>query len=120
MHAQALPVSGIILLLVTLLITASCARDARDSASSQHESVNLAVLHSLPEEPVSYDNQVRPLIERRCVVCHGCYDAPCQLKLSSPEGIERGGSKTKVYNGTRFITAEPTRLFIDARSTDEW
>ncbi|HPE31229.1 MAG TPA: hypothetical protein PLV61_08550, partial [Parvularculaceae bacterium] len=21
---------------------------------------------------------IKPVIERRCVVCHGCYDAPCQ------------------------------------------
>ena len=37
-----------------------------------------------------FRNQVQPLLDRRCVVCHACYDAPCQLKLSSPEGIERG------------------------------
>lgn len=54
------------------------------------------------------------------MVCHGCYDAPCQLKLSSPAGIERGGNKNKVYNGSRFITATPTRLGIDAKTTEEW
>ncbi|VAW98726.1 Fatty acid cis/trans isomerase, partial [hydrothermal vent metagenome] len=32
-------------------------------------------------EPVTWENQVKPVLERRCVVCHGCYDAPCQLKL---------------------------------------
>ena len=65
-------------------------------------------------------NEVQPLLEKRCVVCHGCYDAPCQLKLSSPEGIDRGASKAKVYDGTRLLAAEPTRLNIDAHSTREW
>jgi len=37
-----------------------------------------------------YYHQIKPILENRCVVCHGCYDAPCQLKLSSPEGIDRG------------------------------
>lgn len=37
-----------------------------------------------------YLHTVKPILESRCVVCHGCYDAPCQLKLSSPEGIDRG------------------------------
>lgn len=68
----------------------------------------------------SYINDIQPLIDKRCVVCHGCYDAPCQLKLSSPDGIERGASKDLVYNGTRMLDSEPTRLGIDAMNTDEW
>ena len=31
-----------------------------------------------------YHTQIKPILENRCVVCHGCYDAPCQLLLSSP------------------------------------
>jgi len=58
--------------------------------------------------------------EKRCVVCHGCYDAPCQLKLSSPEGIDRGSSAAKVYDGGRLFSVDPTRLFIDAKSSHEW
>jgi len=54
------------------------------------------------------------------VVCHGCYDAPCQLKLSSWEGLARGANKKKVYDGERIFAAEPTRLFIDAHTTEEW
>lgn len=68
----------------------------------------------------NYLNDIQPLIDKRCVVCHGCYDAPCQLKLSSPEGIERGASKDLVYNGTRMLGSEPTRLGIDATTTSEW
>ena len=67
-----------------------------------------------------YINDVKPIIENRCVVCHGCYDAPCQLKMSSPEGIMRGASQQKVYNGTRILAADPTRLGIDATSTEQW
>ena len=53
------------------------------------------------EQGELYHKQVQPLLEKRCVVCHGCYDAPCQLKLSSAEGIERGASKVQIYDGTR-------------------
>lgn len=69
---------------------------------------------------VTYYNQIRPLLEKRCVVCHGCYDAPCQLKIDSYEGILRGANKEKVYNGTRLLGASLTRLFEDASSTAEW
>lgn len=48
-----------------------------------------------------------------CVVCHGCNEAPYQLKLSSPAGIACGASNVKVYNGARFKTNPPTQ---DTRS----
>ena len=67
-----------------------------------------------------YLSEVKPIIENRCVVCHGCYDAPCQLKMSSPEGIMRGATQDKVYNGTRILAAEPSRLGIDATNTQQW
>ena len=63
---------------------------------------------------------VRQVLERRCVVCHGCYDAPCQLLLSSHAGLERGASKEVVYDTERLTAAQPTRLFIDAHGTAEW
>lgn len=67
-----------------------------------------------------YFSDVKPLLEKRCVVCHACYDAPCQLKLSSPEGIDRGASKKLVYDGTRLLAEEPTRLGIDVSTTRDW
>ncbi|MGF1726221.1 fatty acid cis/trans isomerase [Photobacterium nomapromontoriensis] len=67
-----------------------------------------------------YLTEIKPIIENRCVVCHACYDAPCQLKLSSAEGIDRGANKTKVYEGTRLLAANTTRMFIDAQSTQQW
>ncbi|WP_423840619.1 fatty acid cis/trans isomerase [Vibrio mytili] len=67
-----------------------------------------------------FQKEVKPIIDNRCVVCHACYDAPCQLKLSSVEGIDRGASKALVYEGTRLIAAAPTRLFEDAQTTQEW
>ncbi|BBN58518.1 fatty acid cis/trans isomerase [Hydrogenovibrio marinus] len=64
--------------------------------------------------------QIRAILEKRCIVCHGCYDAPCQLKLSSYTGVARGASKQKIYDGERITNATPTRLFIDAQTTEEW
>lgn len=67
-----------------------------------------------------YSEQVQPLLADRCVVCHGCYDAPCQLKLTSGGGIERGLTKAKVYDGERLLASTPTRLHIDAQTAEEW
>lgn len=78
----------------------------------------------LPAQPpaaaVSWRTQIQPLFNRKCVACHACYDAPCQLNLGSGTGLQRGGSKKKVYDGTRTEASAPTRLFIDAQDPASW
>jgi hypothetical protein len=69
---------------------------------------------------ISWREDVQPVLENRCMVCHGCFDAPCQLKLTSYEGLTRGANPEKVYNGSRIKAVQPTRLGIDAQTTDEW
>jgi hypothetical protein len=75
---------------------------------------------SLPAGAIDYHSQVRPILEARCVVCHACYDAPCQLKLGSSEGIDRGADPDKVYDSKRLVQADLTRLFEDAQTTKDW
>lgn len=66
-----------------------------------------------------YPPGVKTIVEQRCMVCHGCYDAPCQLKLDARTGVQRGASKDQVY-ATRLDAAPPTRLFEDAQTTEQW
>lgn len=74
----------------------------------------------LPNRTIDYQSEIKPLLDRRCTVCHSCYNSPCQLKLDSFEGLDRGSSKQAVYNGTRLHSMEPTRLFTDAQTTGQW
>jgi len=74
----------------------------------------------IPDRPIHYLSQVKPLLERRCTVCHSCYNSPCQVKLDSYEGLDRGTTKKAVYDASRLSTMEPTRLFTDAATTAEW
>jgi len=76
----------------------------------------------LAQQPhkISFTHDVKPILDSRCVACHGCYDAPCQLKLGSMDGIDRGATKQLVYDSARLSPAKPTRLFIDADNTTEW
>jgi len=67
-----------------------------------------------------YPPNVKPVVEGRCMVCHGCYDAPCQLKLDAWAGLWRGASERIVYDGTRLVAAQPTRLFEDAQTPAQW
>ena len=108
-----------LVLIVALFLLSSCG-GKQDSITTQQATIDLALLETLPGDDISYNDSVRPVLQRRCVVCHGCYDAPCQLKLSSPAGVERGANSKTVYNGARFKTMSPTRLYIDAKSSSEW
>lgn len=71
-------------------------------------------------QKVDYLKEVKPILDKRCVVCHSCYNAPCQLKLSSFEGLDRGATKLRVYNAERLSALDPSRLFTDAKTTQEW
>jgi len=68
---------------------------------------------------LDYWKDVKPITDSRCAVCHGCYDAPCQLQMGSYEGITRGSNKDKVYS-MRLLEASPSRLFVDGQSNAEW
>jgi len=82
--------------------------------------VDVQTVAEFAVEPVDYYRDIKPILDSRCLVCHGCYDAPCQLKLDSPEGLQRGATKHGVYDGTRLVAVPPTRLSIDAQSPAEW
>ena len=69
---------------------------------------------------ISYLKDVKPILDKRCVSCHSCYNSPCQTKFSSFDGVDRGGSKIAVYDALRLSAEDPTRLFIDAQSTADW
>ena len=112
-------ISALISITLAMLMLFACS-SKEPSITADQATVEYDLLYTLPKEPVSYDEEVRPILESRCVVCHGCYDAPCQLKLTSPEGIHRGANKKKVYNAARITADEPTRLFVDAMTTEEW
>ncbi len=78
------------------------------------------VVVAIPAHRVDYLDEVKPILDKRCVVCHSCYNSPCQLKLSSHEGLDRGASKKAVYSAKRLKTMDPSRLFTDALTTEGW
>ena len=99
----------IFVLLITLFIFGGCSAPIPEP---------IAIKAS--EKRIDYLSMVKPILDKRCVVCHSCYNSPCQLKLSSIEGINRGSTKALVYDGARLSATDPTRLFIDASSTGQW
>jgi len=98
-----------ILVLVMAVLVAGCAAKAP-----------APVAVKLPTRAIDYLAEVKPLLDKRCTVCHSCYNSPCQLKLDSFEGADRGATKRAIYNASRLSSMDPTRLFTDAQTTKEW
>jgi len=71
-------------------------------------------------KPVDYyTNKIRPIFEKRCITCHACYESPCQLKLTSYEGLTRGAIGVNPY-GSDYSGGEQIRLFKDGLSETDW
>ena len=109
-------VRKLFLLIICLVLTA-CSANKGDERDAGNPVVDYGLLLTLPDEPISFADEVQPILENRCIVCHGCYDAPCQLKLSSYEGIVRGANPEKVYNG-RPLRGHATLATRDRREND--
>ena len=77
------------------------------------------VQYTVIDKNISFTKDIKPILDSRCVSCHSCYNSPCQLKLSSYEGLERGSSKSDMY-ANRISADSPTRLFIDATNAKQW
>ena len=100
------------LVAATILVLAGC---ARPGVSEKELEPTVA-----SRQTYSYSNDIKPILDQKCIACHACYDAPCQLKLTSGEGLLRGGTGKPVYDGARITNAEPTRLFVDAQGQAQW
>lgn len=112
------PKQNIWIILVAVFLIPACVSEP--PVTQGQATVDYDLLLTVPAEDISYQYRVKPVLDKRCVVCHGCYDAPCQLKLSSHDGLLRGASEIKVYDGARLKAAPPTRLGIDAKSISDW
>ena len=64
---------------------------------------------------VSFTSDVKPIVDTKCVACHACYDAPAQLDMRSPAGIERGAIKFDPY--APRTTAAPSTFIWNSKNT---
>ena len=54
-----------------------------------------------------YTTRIQPIFDNRCVACHSCYNAPCQLNLQSHAGLARGATKLNIYDRSRLKSVAP-------------
>ncbi|MCP5228977.1 fatty acid cis/trans isomerase [Accumulibacter sp.] len=109
-------------LLLLIVVLSGCAALTRHTLNEDYGAPDPARFDTpaMPPPGFSYRKDVQPILEKRCVVCHACYDGPCQLKFTAWEGIARGTSKELVYDSGRLLEAPMTRLFVDAQTASQW
>jgi hypothetical protein len=83
------------------------------------DNIQRANAQSAPERN-DYDTRIQPIFDNRCVACHSCFNAPCQLNLQTYSGLARGATKLNVYDASRPRSVAPTRLDIDGHSVADW
>jgi len=92
-----------------------------ESYFSQEESpVSEMSMASQVQPSDLYRDYAQSVFDQRCVQCHSCNNAPCQLNLTSYEGVRRGFHKTPAIDPERLQSTPPTRLGIDGRSESDW
>jgi hypothetical protein len=109
-----------IALVLSSLVIAGCTALAVRSVDEQYGRAQVRDRVAPVGDATSYQHTAQPIFERRCLVCHACYDAPCQLKMERFAGLDRGASTAQVYDAARLLEAPLTRLGIDAQTTSQW
>ena len=67
---------------------------------------------------LSYTKDIQPIFNKRCVACHGCIGSPCNLKLTSYRGVERGAFSENPYGS--HLEAMPRTGMDVVQTTAEW
>jgi hypothetical protein len=98
------------LLLAVFLFNCSTANHINVSSESRSPAAS-------QDQSKYYVNHVQPIFNNRCVVCHSCNDAPCQLHLDSYAGIRRGATSADI--GSSLVAQKPTRD-KDGTNVPEW
>ena len=90
------------------------------ACESEQSTTPLLETNDSVEDVVSYQKDIRKIFDEKCIACHACYDSPCQLVMTSSEGLVRGAHKKGVYKALEEEARQPTRLHIDAHTEEEW
>ena len=110
-------------LVVAVLMSLSLWAAPLSAASGAHSgnargSAMAAVTTDAVAPAIDYERRVQPIFNRRCIACHGCLGSPCNVKLDSFRGVDRGGFAQNPFASSLGFSS---RTDMDvARSTAAW
>ena len=118
MSAKSLRASIGLGLLLALTLLLACSDSAPVTSASTSETNTSTTLAATPATSSTYTEAIQPIFDNRCIACHGCLGSPCNLKLSSFRGVDRGGFGDNPYS-THFEAYQPTGMDV-VSTTQEW
>ena len=65
-----------------------------------------------------YTTEIQPIFNRRCIACHGCLGSPCNVKLDTFRGVDRGGLALNPF--ASHFASEPRTDMEAADTTAAW
>jgi len=92
--ARALALVSALVCAALLVIEPASAEPSRSAGEAAQSDAQLLAAASTP----SYVEDVQPIFNSRCIACHGCLGSPCNVKLDSFRGLQRGGFGLNAYS----------------------
>ena len=105
-------------LLAGLALIPACGEPASVSSTNSSQANSSTEAAGPPGTSSSYAGSVQPLFDNRCIACHGCLGSPCNVKLSSFRGVDRGGFGKNPYS--THLEAYPRTGMDVVTTTAEW
>lgn len=96
MRTLALAAGALLFALALPVLAADAAKDPGAAAAGSQSADGQA--GSDPSSVPDYVDDVQPIFNRRCIACHGCLGSPCNVKLDSFRGLQRGGFGLNAYS----------------------
>ena len=88
------------------------------SGCGEEKGTPVAQTGPAPSASPEYVTDIQPIFNRRCIACHGCLGSPCNVKLNSFRGADRGGFGINPYGNH---VGESPRVGMDlVQTTGEW
>ncbi len=95
---MAFPLDGrLVTLVFVLLLTPAAGARSADAQVPEQRPQQTATSPAQGAVP-SYGDAIAPIFNSRCIACHGCLGAPCNVKLDSFPGLQRGGFGLNAYS----------------------
>lgn len=107
-----------LILIVLALAVSALGCGEVPSVSHAKEVEHGVVTDATPKTSTTYASEIQPLFDNRCIACHGCIGSPCNVKLSSFRGVERGGFGKNPYS-LHFDDYPRTGMDVHA-TTEGW
>ena len=109
--------AGVVAVAAFLVVVVLVAATTSDPAEEPVQARDAGETGARADTP-SYTADIQPIFNVRCIACHGCLGSPCNVKLTSFRGTDRGGFGKNPYS-SRLEDSPRTDMDV-VPTTEAW